>query len=123
MSQKHHQRIRAEILAKRAKPIEEVRVQRKVVHPITGVTTYVPQPTHSERLRAALNASKYMPHIGAKEQERAKRLYSSMYLNEKVAQFHPQHGHMRVSPTLCQIGKATHEAYLDAREQEYESVF
>jgi hypothetical protein len=67
--------------------------------------------------------SKYMPHIGKKEQERAKRCYMSHYLNESVAQFHPRDGHMRASPTLCQIGKATHEAYLEAREQEYESVF
>jgi hypothetical protein len=67
--------------------------------------------------------SKYMPHIGAKEQERAKRCYMSMYLNEQVAQFHPRVGHIRVSPTLCQIGKATHVAYLEAREQEYESAF
>lgn len=67
--------------------------------------------------------SKYMPHIGAKEQERAKRCYMSMYLNERVAQFHPRDGHLRVSPTLCQIGKATHTAYLEAREQEYDSVF
>jgi len=69
------------------------------------------------------NRSKYMPHIGAKEQARAKRCYMSFYLNEQVAQFHPRDGHMRASPTLCQIGKAAHEAYLAAREQEYESVF
>ncbi|MFM0044076.1 hypothetical protein [Paraburkholderia sediminicola] len=67
--------------------------------------------------------SKYMPHIGLKEQARAKRCYMSFYLNESVAQFHPRDGHMRVSPTLCQIGKATHAAYLEAREQEYESAF
>lgn len=115
MSQKHHQRTRAEILAKRAKPIEEVRVQRKVVHPITGVTTYVPQPTHSERLRTEFDASKYMPHIGAKEQERAKRCYMDAY--------HGNVGEPRSAPVLCQKSKVMHEAYLEAREQECESVF
>jgi hypothetical protein len=65
MSQKHHQRTRAEILAKRAKPIEEIRVQQKVVTPKGPV--WIQQPTHSERLRAAFDASKYMPHFGAKQ--------------------------------------------------------
>jgi hypothetical protein len=121
MSQKHNQRSRAEILAKRAQPIQEVHVIRTIPSPKGPL--YVPQPTSSERLKTAFDASKYMPHIGKKEQERAKRCYMSHYLNESVAQFHPRDGHMRASPTLCQIGKATHEAYLEAREQEYESVF
>ncbi|MGF6837017.1 hypothetical protein QF001_000884 [Paraburkholderia youngii] len=121
MSRKHEQRTRAQILAKRATPIQQVRVQRQVPTPQGPI--WVPQPTSSERLRTDFNSSKYKPHFGAKEQERAKRLYMSGWLNESVAQFHPQNGHMRVSPTLCQIGKATHAAYLEAREQEYESVF
>ncbi|VWD49571.1 hypothetical protein BLA17378_08617 [Burkholderia aenigmatica] len=65
MSQKHHQRTRAEILAKRAKPIEEIRVQQKVVTPKGPI--WVPQATYSECLRAAFDASKYMPHFGAKQ--------------------------------------------------------
>jgi hypothetical protein len=104
MSKKHEQRTRAQILAKRAK---EIMGFDKRPAPVT----------------APASRSKYMPHIGAKEQERSKRCHMSMHLNEQVAQFHPRDGHMRASPTLCQIGKATHEAYLEAREQEYESVF
>ena len=104
MSRKHNQRTRTEILVKRNDT--DVAIARG---------TLQVQPVEYR--------SKYTPHFGAKEQERAKRCYMSMYLNEQVAQFHPRDGHMRVSPTLCQIGKATHEAYLDAREQEYESVF
>lgn len=64
MSLKHHQRTRAEILAK---PIQEVRVTRQI--PSQG-PVFVPQPTHSEKLRAAFDASKYMPHFGAKQQAR-----------------------------------------------------
>jgi hypothetical protein len=109
MSQKHNQRTRAEILAKRAQPIIET--NRNSTTGLLVHTTRRPE------------RSIYMPHIGKKEQERAKRCYMSHYLNESVAQFHPRDGHMRASPTLCQIGKATHEAYLEAREQEYESVF
>ncbi|WP_155639557.1 hypothetical protein [Burkholderia multivorans] len=60
MSQKHNQRTRAEILAKREQPIKEVRVQR--TRP-----PFTPQLTSSERLRAAFDASKYMPHFGAKQ--------------------------------------------------------
>lgn len=65
MSKKHQQRTRAEILAKRAKPIEEVRVQKKIITPNGPI--WVAQPTQSERLRSAFDASKYMPHFGAKQ--------------------------------------------------------
>lgn len=65
MSKKHHQRTRAEILAKRQKPIQESRVVR--VTPTPSGPMYVPQQTHSEKLRASFNASKYMPHFGAKQ--------------------------------------------------------
>lgn len=73
MSKKHEKRTRAQILAKRARPIEEMNVLRKVVHPITGVATWMPQPTHSERLRATFDASKYMPHFGKKQQAKLQR--------------------------------------------------
>lgn len=66
MSAKHHRRTRAEILTKRAKPIQEVRVMRQVPSPRGPI--FVPQPTHSEKLRAAFDASKYMPHFGKKQQ-------------------------------------------------------
>jgi hypothetical protein len=58
--------------------------------------------------------SKYTPHIGAKEQERAKRCYMvSAFIG----------GPERSAPVMHQFSKATHEAYLEARDQEYESVF
>jgi hypothetical protein len=110
MSKKHNQRTRAEILAKREQPLKRWAGWTRGAPAI--ITTQQPS-----------SRSKYTPHIGAKEQARAKRCYMSAYLNEQVAQFHPRDGHLRVSPTLCQIGKATHAAYLEAREQEYESVF
>jgi hypothetical protein len=65
MSQKHHKRTRAEILAKREQPIQEVRVMKKTGFP---VPVMVPQPTSSERLRTAFDASKWMPHFGKKQQ-------------------------------------------------------
>lgn len=66
MSKKHNQRSLAEILTKRAKPIQEVRVMRQVLSPRGPI--FVPQPTHREKLRAAFDASKYMPHFGKKQQ-------------------------------------------------------
>jgi 2-keto-3-deoxy-L-rhamnonate aldolase RhmA len=66
MSKKHEQRTRAEILAKRAQPIVEIAVQKKVMAP-NGQTLFVPQSTSSEQLRTAFDASKYMPHFGAKQ--------------------------------------------------------
>lgn len=65
MSKKHEQRTRAEILAKRQQPIQEVRVIRTIPSPSGPM--YVPQNTQSERLRAAFDAAKYMPHFGAKQ--------------------------------------------------------
>lgn len=62
MSKKHEKRTRAEILAKRAKPIREVRVMRQIPSPRGPI--FVPQPTHSEKLRGAFDASKYMPTYG-----------------------------------------------------------
>jgi hypothetical protein len=133
MSQKHNQRTRAEILAKRAQPIQEVRVIRTI--PSLKGPLYVPQPTHSEKLRTAFDASKYMPHIGAKEQERAKRCYMSHYINQKFVDHYDRTGvilladqiHDRVTPTLCQMSKRQYAATLstvtDARWSEYESVF
>jgi hypothetical protein len=112
MSKKHNQRTRAEILAKRAQRIQEVRVQKKTILP-NGQTVYVPQPTNSERLKATFDASKYMPHIGAKEQARAKRCYMSPTFNYE--------GHVRAAPVMHQLAKATDEEIL--WQQEYESVF
>ena len=111
MSQKHNQRTRAEILAKRAQPIQEVRVIRTIPSPKGPIV--VPQPTSSERLKAAFGASKYMPHIGAKEQERAQRCYMSPTFNCE--------GHLRAAPVIHQIAKASREEIL--WQQEYESVF
>ena len=69
MSAKHNQRPRAQILAKRQQPIAEIRVQHKTFAP-NGQWLYVPQPTHSERLRAAFDASKYIPTYGENRQRR-----------------------------------------------------
>lgn len=66
MSKKHEQRTRAEILAKRQQPIQEVRVIRTIPSPKGPLV--VPQQTHSEKIRAAFDSSKYMPHFGAKQQ-------------------------------------------------------
>lgn len=81
MSRKHNQRTRAEILAKRNTPIAEMSVQKKVLAP-NGQTLYVPQPTSSERLRAAFDASKYMPHFGAKQQAKFSRQIERNALKE-----------------------------------------
>jgi hypothetical protein len=112
MSKKHNQRTRAEILAKRGQPIQEVRVLKKILHPVPMM---VPQSTGNERLRAAFDASKYMPHIGAKEQEREKRCYMSPTFNCD--------GHLRAAPVMHQIGKAARKADIELWQQEYESVF
>jgi hypothetical protein len=96
MSKKHRQRTRAEILAKREQPI----------HGFGGRLAPVTFP---------VSRSKYTPHIGAKEQERAKRCYMDWT--------HGNDGALRSAPIVGQMSKATHEAYLEAREQEYESVF
>ena len=65
MSKKHEQRTRAEILAKRATPITEIPVRENVGSMLAPI--WKMQPTHSERLRSAFEASKYMPHFGAKQ--------------------------------------------------------
>ena len=73
MSRKHNQRTRAEILAKREQPIQEVRVTRTIPSPRGPIFSTV--PTHSERLRAAFDASMSRPRTGAKqESKRARRL-------------------------------------------------
>ncbi|MDP9652057.1 hypothetical protein [Paraburkholderia caledonica] len=81
MSRKHNQRTRAEILAKRNTPITEIPVQKKVLAP-NGQTLYVPQTTHSERLRASFDASKYMPHFGAKQRAKLARQIERNALKE-----------------------------------------
>lgn len=55
--------------------------------------------------------SKYKPHQGAKERERAKRCYPSHWLNERVVKFHPRDGHLRYSLTLCQMSKRQYVAW------------
>lgn len=66
MSRKHHQRTRAEILAKRQQPINEIPVRKNVGSVIAPI--WKAQPTHSERLRSAFDAAKYTPHFGKKQQ-------------------------------------------------------
>lgn len=55
MSKKHQQRTRAEILAKRERPIPEISQNR---YQLTGM----PVPTQKPQSR-----SKYMPHFGKKQ--------------------------------------------------------
>lgn len=117
MSRKHDQRTRAQILAKRAQQIAEIRVQKKTLLP-NGQTMYVPQTTSSERLKTAFDASKYMPHSGVKERERAKRCYMvSAFVG----------GPERSAPVMMQMSKRQYEepAYYptDAQWSEYESAF
>jgi hypothetical protein len=60
--------------------------------------------------------SKYNPHIGAKERERAKRCYMS-------PTFDYISGNPRSAPVMHQIGKPTRRVHVYADEREYESVF
>lgn len=53
------------------------------------------------------NRSKYMPHIGAKEQERAKRCYMEATHGEWS-------GLKRSASTMCQVGKRAYEKALVA---------
>lgn len=96
MSHKHHQRSREQILAKRARPIQEVRVILTIPSPKGPIQ--VLQPTSSELLRAQFDASKYMPHTGAKEQERAKRCYMSPTFN--------YNGELRAQPVMHRLWKS-----------------
>jgi len=72
MSKKHEKRTRAEILAKRAQPIAEVPVRENVGSALAPIWKTL--PTHSEKLRAAFDASKYMPHFGAKQQAKLRKI-------------------------------------------------
>lgn len=71
MSRKHNQRTRAEILAKREQPIQEVRSMRTIPTPQGPIFSAV--PTHSERLRAAFDASMSRPRTGAKQEAKLRR--------------------------------------------------
>lgn len=92
MSKKHHQRTRAEILAKRAAPIKEVHVQRKEFLP-NGQTLYFP-------VAKKVRKSKYVPHIGAKERERAKLRCYMLYSHGSSP------GEMRSAPCMMQTSKS-----------------
>jgi len=86
MSQKHNQRTRAQILATRQiDPATWIEPVRKIVMGVPGPAL---PPTPNASVRKA-SRSKYKPHTGAKEVERAKRLYVSYS------------DHMK--PTLCQM--------------------
>ena len=71
MSRKHNQRTRAEIMAKRATPITEIPVRKNIGSLIAPI--WKAQPTHSERLRAAFDASMLRPRTGAKQEARLAR--------------------------------------------------
>jgi len=94
---------------------------------MTGIGPYVSRGKGRGKLAKWLGGStrsKYAPHIGKKEQERAKRCYMESHfpvLDKTPGQSNPCA--LRSAPVMCQMSKTTHEAYLDARQQEYESVF
>jgi hypothetical protein len=69
--------------------------------------------------------SKYAPHIGAKEQERAKRCDMETHFPPFGEVVRPgfRTQFPRSAPVMRQMSKTDYEAYLEAREQEYESVF
>lgn len=96
MGKKHNQRTRAEILAKRKNLTLDVEFRRIRVQPVES-------------------RSKYTPHIGAKEQERAKRCYMSPTFNCE--------GHLRAAPVMHQLSKVARVADTELWQQEYESVF
>jgi len=58
--------------------------------------------------RPIAGRSKYMPHIGAKEQERAKRCWMSEYMEsgEGILRFRSR----RSAPTLCQLSRRAVDA-------------
>jgi hypothetical protein len=100
MSKKHNQRTRAEILTKRFEL--ETLVQRRQIVVV------------SPRSR-----SKYTPHIGDKEQERAKRCRMD-FLHGPHSTFSDNE---RSAPTLSQMSKRAYEEQAQVWQQEYDSVF
>lgn len=84
-----------------------------------------PKKRISKSGKRRIGRSKYMPHIGKKEQERAKRCWMSMLLNEAaVARWQdsgmlvsPELCHERAAPTLCQMSKSQY-ALIQAEDRE-----
>lgn len=60
--------------------------------------------------KTAHNRSKYMPHYGAKEQNRAKRCFMSEFMQSSRGPFHC--GTRRCAPTMYQMSKRQHDAFL-----------
>jgi hypothetical protein len=65
MSQKHHQRTRAQILAKRNKPIEAWAGWKSIFRPAV-----IPSKPNADVRKAS--RSKYTPHTGAKQRAKLK---------------------------------------------------
>jgi hypothetical protein len=86
--------------------------------PVGGERRRVAPATHFTGWR-----SKYMPHQGAKERERAKRLYESRYLNDNFVTVSTLMGanlpasmcHERSTPTLCQMSKRQYAEVMEDR--------
>jgi hypothetical protein len=110
LSQKHNQRTRAEILRLRGLPIDPKRLNRDRF----GAPISTP---HAMVRKASL--SKYTPHTGAKEVERAKRCRMD-FLHGPHAVFSDNE---RSAPTLCQLSKVDHEQQTWQREYDSECVF
>lgn len=86
---------------------------RSLGHEIVTIDRERPVSAKRRRVSAAPRfngRSKYMPHQGAKERERAKRCYMSEFLNQQFVDDMTAHGfllapdmcHERSAPTLCQ---------------------
>lgn len=74
------------------------------VHRVAAGTKRARQMVSKKTLHSR---SKYMPHIGAKEQARAKRSY--------MVDTHPS-GAKRSAPTMQQLSKRAHAALLDQKQ-------
>jgi hypothetical protein len=114
MSKKHNQRTRAEILAKRQiDPATWIEPVRKIVMGVPG-PALPSQPNASVR---KASRSKYTPHTGAKEVERAKRCRMD-FLHGPHAVYNDNE---RSAPTLCQLSKVDHA--LQSLQRMYDSMF
>jgi len=112
MSAKHHQRTRAEILGKRQAPISTWKGFAKF-----GVPAVITIGRNADVRKAS--RSKYTPHTGAKEVERAKRCRMD-FLHGPHAVYNDNE---RSAPTLCQLSKVGNEREAWQREYDSECVF
>jgi len=111
LSKKYHQRTRSEILAKRNAPIN------KWAGWTRGVPARITKRWNADVRKAS--RSKYTPHTGVKEVERAKRCRMD-FLHGPHAVFSENY---RSAPTLCQLSKVGNEQEAWQREYDSECLF